>query len=97
MEYKSEQDELNQLATDSMLRYKKSAVKMKSKPQKLSIWILTSVDLIERQSRLEDHIGIKPASKLSDLSKEGLHRVTHPEDRYKAKPSRGTKLTKKPK
>ena len=31
IEYKEEQDELNQLAQDSMLRYKKSAAKMKSK------------------------------------------------------------------
>jgi len=54
--------------------------------------------LIERQSRLEDHIGIKPASKLADLTKEGLHKVTHPEERWKAKkPKYGSKGLTRPK
>ncbi len=38
--------------------------------------------MIERTARLEDHVGIKPATKLTDLSKKGLYDATHPQEKW---------------
>ena len=50
--------------------------------------------MVKRQSMLEDHVGIKPASKLKDLSRDAVYRVTHPEEVYKME-ERKRKLRKK--
>lgn len=38
--------------------------------------------MVKRLSLLESHVGIEPASKLANLSKEGIYDVTHPIERW---------------
>ena len=56
--------------------------------------LICALGNIRRQEMLENHLGIKCASKLKDLSKKGLYDVTHVEEKWKRE-ERERKMRKK--